>query len=45
MEENKNEENNSNSFLSNLYSNSDSFFQDDNSNNKMNILNFGNEYD
>ena len=45
MEENKNEENDNNSFLSNLYSKSDSFFQDDNSNNKMNILNFGNEYD
>ena len=45
MEENKNEENDNNSFLSNLYSKSDSFFQDDSSKNKMNILNFGNEYD
>jgi hypothetical protein len=45
IEENKNEENNNNSFLSNLYSKSDSFFQDENNKNKSKILNFGNEYD
>lgn len=45
MEENKNDENNNNSFLSNIYSKSDSFFQDENNKSKSKILIFGNEYD
>ena len=45
LEENKNEENNNNSFLSNLYSKSDSFFLDENNKSKNKILNFGNDYE
>lgn len=43
LEENKNDENVNNSFLSNLYSKSDSFFKDENNKSKNKILNFGNE--